>query len=177
MVIVGENLKQLMRQHGIVDRANCYDETCIQLSLGDQCIQLVPRKRNDILTYGEKIPERTMKKRVLGDDGLILQPKTAVLASSAEKIYMPRGYMGLLQTKGSLARMFVSLHFSDGQVDPGFKGNITFEIFNASDFIIRIRKFQAVGNLYILKTSTKRHRMYSGRYFNAEGPTIQEPFK
>ena len=90
---------------------------------------------------------------------------------------MPQGYMGLLQTKGSLARLCVSLHFSDGQIDPGFRGKITFEIFNASDFKIRIRKFQAVGNLYVLKTTTKKHKPYSGKYAGANGPTIQLPFR
>lgn len=177
MIVVGENLRQLMKQHKMVDRPNCYDETCIQLSLGEQCIKLTPRSKDDILTYGEKIPEDVVNPIELDDAGLLLQPKTAVLASSAERIEMPRGYMGLLQTKGSLARLCVSLHFSDGQIDPGFKGRITFEIFNASDFTIRIRKFQAVGNLYILKATTKRHDLYSGRYLDAEGPTIQMPFK
>jgi len=130
-----------------------------------------------MLTYGEELPEACIRSFILDGEGLILQPKTAILASSAETVCMPQGYMGLLQTKGSLARLCVSLHFSDGQVDPGFKGRITFEIFNASDFQIRIRKFQAVGNLYILKTSTKNQKPYSGRYAGVSGPTVQMPFK
>lgn len=177
MIVIGENLEQLMKQYKIVDRQNCYDETCIQLSLGNTYIQLCPSDANDILTYGEPVPESCIKKFNLDDEGLILEPKTAVLASSAEKVYMPPGYMGLLQTKGSLARLCVSLHFSDGQIDPGFKGKVTFEIFNASDFRIRIRKFQAVGNLYILKATTKKHKLYSGKYAGADGPTIQLPLR
>lgn len=176
MIVVGENLFQLMRQYNMVDHDDCYDETCIKLSLGKTCIQLCPNG-SDILTYGETLPESCIKQYELGDDGLIIEPKTAVLASSAEVVHMPQGYMGLLQTKGSLARLCVSLHFSDGQIDPGFSGKITFEIFNASDFRIRIRKFQPVGNLYVLKTTTKRHKPYSGKYAKADGPTIQLPFR
>ena len=161
----------------MVDRPNCYDETCIQLSLGDTYIQLCPDNVDEVLTYGEVIPEGVINRHNLGDEGLIIEPKTAVLASSAEEIYMPQGYMGLLQTKGSLARLCVSLHFSDGQIDPGFRGKVTFEIFNASGFKIRIRKFQAVGNLYVFKATTKKHKLYSGKYAGADGPTIQLPFQ
>ncbi len=176
MIIVGENLQQLMKQHKIVDRLNRYDETCIQLSLGSKCIRLQPNPNCTMLTYGEALPNNCVQEFDLNDEGLLLEPKTAVLASSAETICMPEGYMGLLQTKGSLARLCVSIHFSDGQIDPGFQGKVTFEIFNASDFIIRIRKLQAVGNLYLLKTSTPRHKMYDGKYAHADGPTIQMPF-
>ena len=109
----------------------------------------------------------------MGKEGLIIPPHTAVLASSREVINMPVGYMGLLQTKGSLARMMVSLHFSDGQVDCGFRGKITFEVFNASSFTITIPAKAAVGNLYILKANTLDCQPYSGKYGNADGPTIQ----
>lgn len=177
MVVIGENLAQLMRQYEMVDRPNCYDETCIRLSLGNTYIQMCPNGSNEILTYGEQVPERFIYQYDLDDDGLIIEPKAAVLASSAEEIYMPQGYMGLLQTKGSLARLCVSLHFSDGQIDPGFRGKVTFEIFNASDFRIRIRKFQAIGNLYVLKTTTKKHKLYAGKYAGANGPTIQLPIQ
>lgn len=177
MIVIGENLAQLMKQHKMVDREMCYDETCIQLSLGETCIRLCPSNGNDILTYGERVPDGYIKRYDLDADGLLIEPKAAVLASSAERVFMPQGYMGLLQTKGSLARLCVSLHFSDGQIDSGFKGKVTFEIFNASDFRIRIRKFQPVGNLYILKASTKKHKSYSGKYAEADGPTIQLPFR
>lgn len=177
MIVIGENLAQLMKQYRMVDRQNCYDETCIQLSLGNTYIQLCPNGGNEILTYGEPVPKSCIKRFNIDDEGLVIGPKTAVLASSAEEVYMPQGYMGFLQTKGSLARLCVSLHFSDGQIDPGFKGKVTFEIFNASDFKIRIRKFQAVGNLYVLKATTKKHKLYSGKYAGANGPTIQLPFR
>lgn len=175
MIVVGKNLQQLMEQHNMVDRPDCYDETCIKMSLGSTCIRLKPSRGCNMLVYGEALPENCIERFELTDEGLLLGPKSAVLASSAETVCMPEGYMGLLQTKGSLARLCVSIHFSDGQIDPGFQGKVTFEMFNASDFCIRIRKFQVVGNLYVFKTSTSRHKMYNGKYAHAEGPTIQMP--
>ncbi len=187
MIVIGENLEQLMKQYQMVYHeddlrkgecdTSCYDETCIRLSLGTSAIRLCPDGVNSILTYGEEIPKSCIYQYKLGDEGLLIEPKTAVLAASAESIYMPRGYMGLLQTKGSLARLCVSIHFSDGQIDSGFRGPVTFEIFNASDFKIRIRKFQAIGNLYVFKATTKKHKLYSGQYADAKGPTIQKAFR
>ncbi|WP_428981187.1 dCTP deaminase domain-containing protein [Marinomonas rhodophyticola] len=40
---------------------------------------------------------------------------------------MPNNKFGLVQTKGSIARGFISVHMSDGQVDPGYKGKVTLE--------------------------------------------------
>ena len=175
MIIIGENLEKLIRQHNMVSK-DCFDETCISLSLGKTCIELVPSEELPTLTYGEPIPQKYISQFEINENGLVLLPKSAVLAVSAEEIYMPQGYMGLLQTKGSLARMLVSLHFSDGQVDSGFRGHITFEIFNASDFKICIRKLNKVGNLYVFKASTKKHKLYSGRYSHSTVPTLQVPY-
>lgn len=177
MIVVGDNLRGLMEQHNIVDRPNCYDETCIQLSLGNVYYELQTTDQIKQLTYGEAIPEECVKKSTVPDTGLLLPPKSAVLACSAEKVCLPAGYMGLLQTKGSLARLFVSLHFSDGQIDPGFSGHVTFEIFNAGELTICIRRLLPIGNLYLFKTTTKRHDLYHGRYADSDEPTIQLPMK
>lgn len=177
MIIVGKNLESLMLQHRMTDRNNCFDETCIGLSLGDTYIYMDAKKKGRILSYGEKIPDEIIKTKEIEGNGLILYPHKAVLACSAETVRMPAGYFGLLQTKGSLARMFVSLHFSDGQIDPGYEGKVTFELFNAGEYPVRLLKHQLVGNLYILKASTDTHKLYDGRYSKAKGPTIQEPIE
>jgi deoxycytidine triphosphate deaminase len=173
MIIVGTSLEQLALQFEIVDRPNCFDNTCLSLSLGNDVIWLNPCDGMNTLVYGESIPDVCIRRETLDEQGLLLPPHSAVLASSWEVVKMPPGYMGFLQTKGSLARLMVSVHFSDGQIDSGFDGKITFEIFNGSEFNIRIHKRQKVANLYILKTSTLDYKMYAGRYNNADGPTIQ----
>ena len=171
MLIVGENLRGLIIQDRICDE-QCFDNTCIALSLGPQIIKLEPTETYKTLDYGDEIPAECVRCENVSENGLVLPPRKAILASSYETIHIPVGYFGLLQTKGSLARMMVSLHFSDGQIDPGFNGKVTFEIINCSDFSIRIRKRQLVGNLYIFKTSTNDASAYQGKYQNATGPTI-----
>lgn len=170
MLIVGENLKQLIKQYEMVDKKDCYDETCIALRLGSNVIALKSKKIHT-LTYGEEIPKSCIKKKKIKEDGLIIPPKGSILACSNEYVKIPMGYFGLIQTKGSLARLFVFVNCSDGQIDPGYEGTITFELYNASPFNIKIRRLEKVANLYIFKTSTNNTKKYSGKYRGKHWPT------
>lgn len=86
---------------------------------------------------------------------------------------MPLGYFGLLQTKGSLARLLVTIHCCDSQIDPGFEGKITFEIINLSNYTIKILPGKFIGALYLIKTSSEGIS-YNGKYNNSLIPTIQK---
>lgn len=79
--------------------------------------------------------------------------------------------MGFVQTKGSLARLFVTVQCCDAQIDPGFKGNITFEIVNLGPLRVKLRVDQEIAQLFIVKTTTKYVTLYQGRYQDADGPT------
>ena len=61
---------------------------------------------------------------------------------------------------------------SDAQIDSGYKGRITFELFNASPFDIVLRAEQSVANLYILSASDKKVNEYEGKYNRAMEPTV-----
>ncbi|SHP98299.1 deoxycytidine triphosphate deaminase [Mycobacteroides abscessus subsp. abscessus] len=172
MLVVGDNLKELIKQHNIVNQEDSFDNTSISLRLGRKVIHMEPDTVGEVINYGDEIPQCFFKEEQLTNAGLILPPKSCILACSYEKVDIPNGYFGLLQTKGSLARLFVSLTCTDGQIEPGYKGNITFEICNHSNFSIRIRPKQYVGQLFLFKTSTKQVVLYEGKYQNAEGPTI-----
>lgn len=171
MLIVGNDLKELIIKNNICNEKN-YDITSISMDLGDEIVKLIPNKKITELVYGEDIPEECIMREKISEEGIIIKPKSSIIACSQLQINMPLGYFGLLQTKGSLARMMISIHFCDGQIDSGFKGKVTYEIFNGSDFSVRLFKNQLVGNLYIFKTSTNKVKPYNGRYKNADSPTI-----
>ena len=174
MILVGEVLKEFIEENNVLS-SNNFDQTCISLSLGNCIIKMIPNEKCTFLKYGKKIPEECIKREDISSAGLTLAPHSSVLAMSEEEISMPLGYFGFLQTKGSLARLMVSLHFSDGQIDPGFKGHVTFEICNASDFFVHIDYLKAVGNLYIFEVCGDS-KPYNGKYANSTKPTIQVPF-
>ncbi len=174
MLIVGENLKALIEQHNILSDKKSFDETSLSLSLDREVIFYEPGEANEI-TYGHAIPDEWVKRIRIPDEGYVLRPHSCILGCSREKITMPMGYFGLLQTKGTLARLFVSVTSCDGQVEAGFSGRITFEIANMSNLNIRFLPNQKIGQLFIFKTSTRAVRPYNGRYQGAQGPTIPIP--
>lgn len=175
MFIVGENLKELTNQFNIVDDIRDVSETCIELKLHRVIKRMNVTEKHDMLKYGERIPKECVKAEDILEKGLIIEPKEALLACSSQCVTIPQGYMGMIQTKGSLARLFVFIQCSDSQVDSGFKGRVTFELYNASEFKISIQAEQKVANLYILPVSDKNVGLYKGKYNNAGEPTIQLP--
>jgi dCTP deaminase len=79
--------------------------------------------------------------------------------------------MGFIQTKGSLARHFVQVHCSDGQIAPGYHGRITFEVCNLGPLAVRLKEKAQVAQLFLVKMSTREVQPYSGRYRGADRPT------
>lgn len=170
MMLIGDELLNLIHEKKVAPE-EAFDETCIQLSLGRTVKHLVPSPQNDTLIFGQTIPRECVKKSDISDSGLLIKPHSSALAVSHEEIHIPLEYFGLLQTKGALARLMVSIHFSDGQLDPGFAGHVTFELYNGSDFSILLPYRSLVGNIYIYETRGKT-RGYSGRFANSDEPTI-----
>jgi deoxycytidine triphosphate deaminase len=128
-----------------------------------------------VFHYGQDIPKAYLEEKVLREESLLIGPKCAVLGCSSEKITFPMGYFGLLQTKGSLARMFVSVNCCDGQIEGGFTGKITFEIVNHSNYTVAVQPLHPVAQLFVFKTSSRYANPYDGRYQGASCPTVQLP--
>lgn len=168
MIVVSENLKGLIEQTSLAPLTSL-DEFSITLTLSKDIIRLdVPNGQN--IVYGTKVPKEYIKEEKL-KDALVLSPRQAVLACSKELVKMPKGYMGLLQTKGSLARLFISVHCSDGQVEPGFEGRVTFEICNMGNAAVKILNGAPIAQMFIFKTSSNR-KAYNGKYCHSQKPTI-----
>lgn len=175
MFVVGDNLKELVKRYCIVDDVRDIEETCIELKLHEIIKRFKVPKRIKTIKYGEVIPDELIVRENIRDRGMLIKPKETVLACSKQKVFLPQGFMGMVQTKGSLARMFVFAQCSDSQIDSGFCGRITFELFNASPFNIVLNEGQKVVNLYIMMASDKNVKMYQGKYNNADEPTVQKP--
>ncbi len=172
MFVVGENLKSLVEQYGIVDNLRSFDQSSLVLRLARQVKVIeLPADNDRSIVYGDDIPDSWMKDKEIPDQGYLLKPHECVLACSVEKVSIPLGYLGFVQTKGSLARLFVTVHCCDAQIDPGFKGNVTFEIVNLGPLRVKLRVDQEIAQLFIAKTTTKDVMPYQGRYQDADGPT------
>lgn len=173
MVVVGDNLKGLIQAKNICDES-LFDEFSIKITLGRTVFRLKP-KEGDIIKYGCQTVDEYYTKDELKDE-LVLAPGECVLACSAQDIKMPLGYIGFVQTKGTLARLFVAAHCADAQIEPGFSGKVTLELMNQSLFTISIPVGANIAQVYIMRCSTDNSKPYNGKYQSSDIPTLPLPF-
>jgi len=73
---------------------------------------------------------------------------------------MPLGYIGFVQTKGTLARLFVAAHCTDVQIEPGFSGKVTLELMNQSPFDIAIPVGANIAQIYIMSVKSPHYQSH-----------------
>jgi dCTP deaminase len=172
MVITSLNLEQLVTQYSICEK-RLVDDYSIRLQMGTSYYEPLPHE-GPIVYGSHPEPASVFSERKPVQQHLVLTPGKAVITTSKHRYKMPVDYFGLVQTKGTLARLFVSTTCNDGQIEPGFDGYITLEIVNHSPWTIHIPIASDIAQMYLFKCASPAERPYSGRYSAAakEGPTI-----
>ncbi|WP_271460364.1 dCTP deaminase [Pantoea leporis] len=178
MLIIDDNLKSLVTEESICANKNLVETFCLQVRLSNNIYKLrdLAEGQDKIIRYGYSNDDID-DLYCLDDDSskkssITLKPGEQILACSHDRYKLPNDVFGLIQTKGSLARLFVQITCNDGQIEPGFEGHITLEIVNLSKYCIEIPFFSKVGQLYLFGCSMKTSSPYSGRYANSDFPTI-----
>ena len=80
-----------------------------------------------------------------------LRPKKLVLGSTLERIRLPDDHAALYDGSTTLARIGITSHMGSMLVSPGSDGNLTLEIFNASDKAFMLKAGMRIGQLLILR--------------------------
>jgi len=88
----------------------------------------------------------------------ILKPKKLVLSSTLERITLPNDLAALYDGSTTLARIGITSHMGSMLVSPGSEGNLTLEIFNASDKAFVLKAGMRIGQLLILKMDAPAER-------------------
>jgi dCTP deaminase len=102
-------------------------------------------------------------------DAFQLEPCEFVLGVTNERICLPDNIAGKLDGKSSLARWGLLIHVTGGNVDPGWRGPLTLEIFNAFPVPIILRSDRAICQIVFQQLTAPAVEPYSGRYQDAEG--------
>lgn len=84
-------------------------------------------------------------KSITADTYLIL-PGQYVLATTMEYFELPENMTAFVEGRSPLGHMGLFIQNS-GRVDPGFKGEITLELFNANRYPIELKYGQKIGQL------------------------------
>lgn len=80
----------------------------------------------------------------------MLQPGEFILMASKEILNIPNGIISFVQGRSSIARLAIQTEQA-GLIDAGFRGTITFEVFNQSQFPIMMIAGMRVAQVYFFK--------------------------
>ncbi|MGC8600823.1 MAG: dCTP deaminase [Thermoprotei archaeon] len=98
---------------------------------------------------------------------LLIPPLSWTLASTLERLELSASISASIYLRSSLARE--GLIGSFALIDPGFRGNLTMSLFNASDKQIKIRAGERAIQVAFFRLGKPTLRPYSGKYQNSSG--------
>ncbi|UBF22070.1 dCTP deaminase [Halorubrum virus HRTV-15] len=111
---------------------------------------------------------------------LSLSPGKFALAHTEENITVPDDKVGILHGRSSVGRLGLFIH-NAGFIDPGFRGQITLELFNAAPYPIRLRDGMRICQLALHDMKTKPDVAYSkengNKYNDQTGPTASRLYE
>ncbi len=119
--------------------------------------------------------ENKINYKTITSDSYILLPNQFVLATTMEYFELPNDLTAFVEGRSSLGRMGLFIQ-NAGWVDPGFKGEITLELYNANRCAIELRAGRRVGQLVFAKMDDKANNPYNGKYQGQRGATGSRVF-
>lgn len=119
--------------------------------------------------------EKEIKYKIITSDTYILLPNQFVLATTMEYFYLPNNLTAFVEGRSSLGRMGLFIQ-NAGWVDPGFKGEITLELYNANRCAIELKAGRRIGQLVFAKMDDTALNPYNGKYQGQKGATGSKVF-
>lgn len=101
---------------------------------------------------------------------ILITPHSFVLATTQEYLYLPDDITAFVEGRSSIGRIGLFVQ-NAGWVDPGFEGQITLELFNASDNTIELEVGRRLAQLVFVKMSNPCNAPYRGKYQGQKGAT------
>ena len=119
--------------------------------------------------------EREISCKTIQTDTYLLLPGQFVLATTVEYFELPDDLTAFVEGRSSLGRMGLFIQ-NAGWVDPGFKGEITLELYNANRCAIELKAGRRVGQLVFAKTDLPALNPYRGKYQGQMGATASRVY-
>lgn len=141
----------------------------VDIRLGNT-FSIVEDSSSSILNLEEKIAYKTIT-----SDTYILMPNQFVLATTIEYIALPNDLTAFVEGRSSLGRMGLFIQ-NAGWVDPGFRGEITLELYNANRCAIELKAGRRIGQLVFARMDNVALHPYCGKYQGQRGATGSKIF-
>ena len=140
-----------------------------EIRLGNT-FSIVDDTPSGIITLDSSISYKTIT-----TDTYLILPGQFVLATTMEYFELPDDLTAFVEGRSSLGRMGLFIQ-NAGWVDPGFKGEITLELFNANRCAIELKAGRRVGQLVFAQMDDHALNPYNGKYQGQKGATGSKVF-
>ena len=154
-----------------------FNKECVQPSTVDlhlaETFRVFHSHQTKFIDLREKFA-LTEEVRVNKKDGFVLHPNEFILGSTKEYFEIPNDLAGKLEGKSSLGRLGLVIHATAGYIDPGFKGQITFEMSNMNTVPMVLYPDMKVAQICFFVMSQAVERPYGtagNKYQGQMGPT------
>lgn len=94
---------------------------------------------------------------------IIIPSNSFLLATTREYIELPDDLTAFVEGRSSIGRMGLFIQ-NAGWVDPGFKGEITLELYNANRLPIKLIAGRRICQLVFAQMNTRAENIYNGKY-------------
>ena len=119
--------------------------------------------------------ENEINYKSIHTDSYLILPGQFVLATTMEYFELPDNLSAFVEGRSSLGRMGLFIQ-NAGWVDPGFKGEITLELYNANRFAIELKSGRRIGQLVFAEMDDYALNPYNGKYQGQTSATGSKVF-
>lgn len=172
MILSDKTIKRMLDEKSLIIEpcaAEQIQPASVDIRLGST-FSVVDDTPSGIITLNNEIKYRTIT-----TDTYLIMPGQFVLATTMEYFELPDDLTAFVEGRSSLGRMGLFIQ-NAGWVDPGFKGEITLELFNANRCAIELRSGRRVGQLVFAQMDEAALNPYRGKYHGQRGATGSKVF-
>jgi dCTP deaminase len=155
MLLSDKELKELIKHKYIPDNV-FIGPSSIDLTLSNSFCWPCPE--NGIIELGKPVEHESVIK-----DEFELKPGEFVLASSNEDIGIPEHMAGYVEGRSSIGRLGLQVQ-NASFIDAGFRGRITLELANQSQYPILLKSGIRVCQLVLFQMTSSADSPYCGKY-------------
>jgi len=107
--------------------------------------------------------ETEIKYKEIDSDSIVIPSNSFILGTTNEYLEIPDNLVSFVEGRSSIGRMGLFIQ-NAGWIDPGFKGRITLELYNANSLPIKLKAGRRICQLVFCKMNQKAEHPYCGKY-------------
>jgi len=172
MILSDKTIKKMIDEKTLVIKPVTGEQiqpASVDIRLGNT-FSVVDDSPSGVISLENKISYKTIT-----TDTYLILPGQFVLATTMEYFELPDNLTAFVEGRSSLGRMGLFIQ-NAGWVDPGFKGEITLELYNANRCAIELKSGRRVGQLVFAEMDDHAQNPYNGKYQGQTGATGSRVF-